>query len=158
QVNGSNSNTNSKGVSLPSAGGNASGGNSSASSEGSENDSSVGVAASVAVNRVKADNTAKVTNGADITAPGAVTISTQAQYDASAKGIGSAINMDDGSGGNIAAGVSVNWVGATNKATVSAGSVITSHDAVQGITIEAITPSGQTDDFVAWGASAAGGK
>ncbi|MGY3658238.1 LEPR-XLL domain-containing protein [Bradyrhizobium sp. USDA 376] len=156
QVNGSNASTNSKGVSLPSAGGNASSGNSSASSQGGQNDSGVSVAASIAVNRILADNTAKVTNGADITAQGAVMISAVAQYDGSAKAIGTGVKLDGDD--HIAAGVSVNWLGATNKALVGGGSIIISHDAVAGITLEAITPSGETNDFVAWGAAAAGGK
>ena len=96
-VNG-NSNTNegsSTSLSSASAQGNASDGNSSASSEGGENQSGVGVAAAVSVNVLIADNNAKVTDGADITASGAVKISAKAENDASAKAVGAALAMDN---------------------------------------------------------------
>ncbi|HUJ88277.1 MAG TPA: LEPR-XLL domain-containing protein, partial [Burkholderiales bacterium] len=156
-VNG-NSNTNqgsTTSLSSASAQGNASSGNSSASSEGGQNQSGVGVAAAVSVNVLIANNAAKVSDGADITAHNAVLISAQAENDASAKAVGAALAMDNST--NIGAGVSVNYVHATNKATVVGGgdgSVINGN----GITLEAVTPTGKTDDFVAWGAAAAGGK
>src|SRR5439155_1861038 len=114
--------------------------------------SGVGVAAAVSVNVLASNNTPKVPQGADVTAHNAVLISAQAEDDATAKGVGAALAMDNST--NIGAGVSVNVVNATNKSFVDSGSVISGN----GITIEAITPAGKTDDFVAWGAAAAGGK
>lgn len=144
---------NGNGAALPSAQDKASSGQSSTSSEGSKDSSGVGIAAAVAVNVVKAQNTTRITNGGDVTAQGAVTIQAQAEYDTNARGIGAAIAMDNNT--NIAAGVGLNVVlDSSNKAYVNAGSVIQGN----GIAIRAITPSGKTDDFVAWGAAAAGGK
>ena len=49
----------------------------------------------------------------------------------------------------------MNYVHANNKASVGSGGSVIQGD---GITIEAVTPAGKTNDFVAWGAAAAGGK
>ena len=66
-----------------------------------------------------------VNEGADVSAHDAVTIAAHAQYDASAKAIGSVNKMDDKTAGdNIGAGVSINWIGATNKALVEGGSTV----------------------------------
>ncbi len=81
-----------------------------------------------------------------------MTIGAYAQDDASAKGVGASIAMDNNV--NIAAGVGLNVVNATNEAFVGSGSVIKG----KGITIEAKTPASTTDDFIAWGASAGGGE
>src|SRR5271165_7216 len=144
---------------MPSAGGEASSSESMSSSSGGDtssggDSSGVGVAAAVAVNVLTANNTAEVTNGADITATsGAVTIAAMAQDSASAKGIGAAVAMNNSV--NIGAGVGLNVITGNNKAYVDAGSSVVQGN---GITIEAITPAGQTDNFIAWGAAAAGGK
>src|SRR5271165_2832849 len=144
---------------MPSAGGEASSSESMSSSSGGDtssggDSSGVGVAAAVAVNVLTANNTAEVTNGADITATsGAVTIAAMAQDSASAKGIGAAVAMNNSV--NIGAGGALNVITGNNKTYVDAGSSVVQGN---GITIEAITPAGQTDNFIAWGAAAAGGK
>jgi hypothetical protein len=122
------------------------------SDQSGEGSSGVGVAAAVSVNVVTSNNTAKITHGANITAHNAVTVAAQSEDDASAKGIGASVAMDNNA--NIGAGVGLNVATVTNTAFVDAGSTVQGN----GITIEAITPASTTDDFVAWGAAAAGGK
>ena len=56
---------------------------------------------------------------------------------------------------NIGAGVALNVVSGGNNAIVDKGGSAVKGD---GISIEAITPAAQTDNFIAWGAAAAGGK
>src|SRR5579862_9327040 len=142
---------------LPSASGEASSSESSSSKAGGStsgggDSSGVGIAAAVAVNVLTANNTAEITDGADITAEEAVTVEAEAQDTASAKGVGAAVAMDNST--NIGAAVALNVVNGTNEAYVDTGGSVVTGD---GITVEAITPSGQTDNFVAWGAAAAGG-
>lgn len=138
---------------LPSANDQKDSANSDSSSQGGGDSGGVSVAASVSVNVLVAHNTASVTHGADITAHNAVTIETQAEIDATSKAVGSSVSIDSNSD-MIGVGVSVNVVNASNKAFVDTGSAITG----KGITIEAITPASKTDDFISWGAAAAGGK
>ena len=134
-----------------SAGGDTSSGGSSG--KGGGDSSGVGVAAAVSVNVLTANNTAEVSNGADVSASGAVTIAAEAGDSASAEAIGASVAMDNNV--NIGAGVALNVVNGSNKAFVDAGGSAVQGD---GITIEAVTPSGQSDNFIAWGAAAAGGK
>jgi hypothetical protein len=152
QVN-DNSNTKQGGgkTDLPSAKDNANSGDSKSQNEGnSSNSAKVGVAGAVGVNVVTAHNNARITHGADVTATGAVKISAVAEYDAIAKGVGAALGMDNDT--NIGVGVALNVVNASNQAYVdSGGSVVQG----QSIAIEAKTPDGKADDFIAWGASAA---
>ena len=89
----------------------------------------------------------------DVTASGAVTIEAQAQDSASAKGISAAVAMSNSV--NVGVGVGLNVVNGANEAYVDTGGSVVKGG---GITIEAITPASTTDDFVAWGAAAAGGK
>ena len=159
QQEGSATDAGAKSQTLPSAGGEASSSESTSSSSGGEtssggDSSGVGVAAAVAVNVLTAHNTAEITNGADITATsGAVTIAAQGQDNASAKAVGSSLAMNNNV--NIGAGVGLNVVNASNDAFVASGGSVVKG---AGITVEAITPTGQTDNFIAWGAAAAGGK
>jgi len=54
---------------------------------------------------------------------------------------------------DVAASIGVNVLNVTNTATIESGSVLRGG----GVTLEAITPSGQANSFVIWGAAAAGG-
>ena len=159
QQEGSATDAGAKSQTLPSAGSQASSSESTSSSSGGQtsgggDSSGVGVAAAVAVNVLTAHNTAEITNGADITATsGAITIEAQGQDNASAKAVGSSLAMNNNV--NIGAGVGLNVVTASNNAFVASGGSVVKG---AGITVEAITPTGQTDNFIAWGAAAAGGK
>ncbi|WP_456654689.1 hypothetical protein [Bradyrhizobium sp. JR3.5] len=107
------------------------------------------MAASVSVNVLTSDNTAKITHGANITAHGALKLSAQAEDDAGAKAVGASLAMNNST--NVGAAVGLNVVNATNKAQVTGASTVSGN----GITIEAIIPTGKTDDFIVWGAAAA---
>ncbi len=149
QVNG---NSNTGGSSLPSASSDTSGANSQSSSQGGGDSGGVGVAASVSVGVLTLNNNATVTNGAALSATGAVTIQAQAGIDDKTLAVGSSVSIQSGST-EVGAGVSVAVVNTTNDAEVGNGSAI----AGNGITIAAVTPAGKTDNFVVWGAAAAGG-
>ncbi len=87
------------------------------SSQGGGGSSGVSVAASVAVSVVTANTTAKITNGADLTATNkAITIRSEAELDVSAKAIGASLGMDNDV--NIGAGVTVSVVKGSNTAFV----------------------------------------
>ncbi len=137
--------------STPSASGQTSSASGSASGESGGGSSGVGVAAAVAVNVIVHDNIAQVTNGADIETTGEVKISAQAEVDGSAKALGTAVTLSDSN--MIGAAVGVNVATVNNKALVTGASLIEG----DGITVEAVTTGSAKNEFVVWGASAAGG-
>jgi hypothetical protein len=150
-----NANTN-KGskTATPSAQGETSSANGKSSSQSGQGGDGVGVAAAVAVNVASAHNSANITHGAHVSASGAVTVQGQVEIDATAKGVGTSVQLDSGSNVNVAAGVGLNVVNASNVAYVDSGSDVRGN----GITIQAISPAGKSDNFIAWGAAAGGGQ
>ena len=105
----------------------------------------VGVAAAIAINIARLTNTATVTDGADLTGTGAVTLSAQASIDSKAQADGMSVNLSDSAGTVISAAVALNFANVTNTATVGDGSTITGN----GVTIEAVTTADERNDFVA---------
>jgi len=95
----------------------------------------------------------RLSSGADVYADGAVSVSALAEVDAEAKALGYAISLESEST-NVAAAVALNVVDAANRAFVESGSYIQG----AGVTIEAVTPGTERDDFIVWGASAGGGQ
>ena len=85
----------------------------------------VGVAAAIAINIARLTNTATVTDGADLTGTGAVTLSAQASIDSKAQADGMSVNLSDSAGTVISAAVALNFANVTNTATVGDGSTIT---------------------------------
>ena len=124
------------------------------SGSSSTSSSSVGIAAAVAVNVVDIENEASIVSGADVDAGGAVTVSAGAEVDATAKALGSATSLGGSEANNIAAAVGLNVATVENRAFVNSGSTIEG----SGITIEAVTPNTERNDFIVWGAAAGGGK
>ena len=151
-----NPNTNTKGAgTLPKASDNSTGtgkANSTTGEQGGDSNSGgVGVAASISLNWVVISNIASIAQGVHVTATsGHVQVSAENSTDAAAKATGLSYSVD---GSHIAAAVGVNVANITNDATVGQDAVVTGH----GITIEAVNTSGNENDFVVWGLSAAGG-
>ena len=139
--------------SLPSAQTESSSASSEAEGSSGTGSSGVGVAAAVAVNVVDVSNTARIVSGADVYADGAVTVSAEAEVDATAKAVGSAISLESESN-NVAAAVGLNVAKIQNRAFVDSGSTVQG----AGITIEAVVPGDAVDEFIVWGAAAGGGQ
>ena len=137
--------------STPSASGQTSAASGTAGGESGGGSSGVGVAAAVAVSYIGLDNIAEVASGADITTTGAVKVSAQAEVDETSKALGLAVTLEDSN--MIGAAVGVNVASINNKARVLGGSVI--HG--DGITVEAVTTGSNKNEFIVWGAAAAGG-
>ena len=153
QVN-DNANTAGKtGGGVPSSNDSASTGNSNASSQSGSSGGSVGIAAAIAVNWVVTDNVARIGNNAHVIGgTGLVKVSAKNQNDSSAKAYGLASNLDNSN--NIAAAVGLNVVDVSNTASIGDDA----HVEGVGITVEAITPAGEQNDFIVWGLAGAGGK
>ena len=151
-----NNNTNTAGKTgggVPSSNDSASTGNSNASTQSGSSGGSVGIAAAISVNWVVTDNVARVGNNAHVTGTtGAVSVSAKNQNDSSAKAYGLSSNLNNSN--NIAAAVGLNVVDVSNTASVGDDA----HVEGVGITVEAITPAGQQNDFIVWGLAGAGGK
>ena len=141
----------------PSANDSAADGNGTANSESSKNGGGVGVAAALAVSWVETVNTAAIGANASIRATGAggqVKVSARNQTDTTTKAIGASTDLSSST--SIGAAVGLNVVEMANNALVGVDADVTSEDG--SITVEAITPVGQRNDFVSWGLAAAGGK
>ncbi len=149
-----NPNTNDKGVgTLPSAGSETTSANSTSSSESGKSGGGVGVAAAIAVNWVVTTNTARIASNVTITAnTGAVTVSARNHIDATAKATG--LSADLAQGTSVGAAVGLNVADSTNTAVIDTDADVSGN----GITVEAITPAGERNDYVVWGLAAAGGK
>jgi len=99
-------------------------------------------------------NMARVANGVALTATGGhVKVSATDQTDATAKAIGTALCTSGDCDANIGAAVGLNVVQVTSTAEIGTGATISG----AGVTVEAIIPAGQRNDFIAWGLAAAGG-
>ncbi|MFL6035275.1 MAG: beta strand repeat-containing protein, partial [Gaiellaceae bacterium] len=151
-----NPNTNGKtGGDLPKSNDSASQGNGEASSQSGSKGGGVGVAAGVSVNWVRGTNTASVGSGVTLTGSGAVKVSAQLETGATAKAIAVAFDLSlSGSDARVAAAVGFNYTDVHNMALVRQDAQVSGN----GITVEAVMPAGKENDFVALGASAAGGK
>ena len=151
-----NPNTNGKtGGDLPKSNDSASQGNGQASSQSGSQGGGVGVAAGVSVNWIRGTNTASVGSGVTLTGSGAVKVSAELETGATAKAIAVAFDLSlSGSDARIAAAVGFNYTDVHNTALVKQDAQVSGN----GITVEAVMPAGKENDFVALGASAAGGK
>ena len=89
----------------------------------------LGVSAAIGLNLVTADAKATVGSGGVLTAPGAVTIRSSSNTDASSKADASAVNSTVG----VAVAFALNQVDATNEASVGDGAFVSG----AGVTIEA---------------------
>jgi len=159
QVSGNDNTKNTGTGTLPTASSGTTEGNDASSSETGSEGGGVGVAAAISVNWVDTQNTARIAGGITVIGrTGAVSVSAQNQTDASAISIGIALNTDsltsEESSNQIGAAVGLNVALIKNTATIGAGATVTGN----GITAEAITPTGQRNDFTVWGMAAAGGK
>ncbi|HEX5279640.1 MAG TPA: hypothetical protein VFW28_06150 [Micropepsaceae bacterium] len=127
--------------------------NSTSTSKSGGGGSSVGIAASIAVNYASVSNTADVGDSVMLHATsGAVKVSATAKVDAQARTDSTAINQDGSV--DIAAAFSLNDISITNKATVNTGADVTGN----GITVEAVTPQGDQNNVSARALAAAGNK
>ena len=161
QVNGDNPNTKDKGTgALPSSSGGTdtnngtTGANSKSSSESGSGGGGTGVAGAIAVNWVVMTSSARITADRTVTATtGAVTVRALSQVDATARAMGSAIDLENDTG--VGAAVGLNVQDLTNTASIGTDAVVNGN---AGVTVEAITPDGQRNDFIVWGIAAGGGK
>ncbi len=120
------------------------------------------VAGAIGVNVETSSANASIPNGLTITATGLLTVHTSNDTDGLAKGDGSATAGANTSSTSVGVGIAINYVRATNQATVGNGTITS-----QGLTVEALmntTAPGDTDqgtsNFTAMavsGASGAGG-
>src|SRR5262249_54199772 len=119
---------------------------------GSGGASGFGIAASVSIGYLNVTNSANVMGGADITATGAATVSTQTSIDAKSQADSTAVSLN--SNVSFGAAVALNFVQFTSNAIVGTGSV------VQGssVTLEAVTTDNERNDYVATAFTAAGNK
>ncbi len=139
-------------ASLPNINDLMSSGSSSSQSNSSTNSSGVNVPASLAINLHDAINRAAIESGADVTTTGSITVSTIGHSDAITKAVGTSVTLTESS--NIGAGVGLTFATFENRVNVSTGSIVKGN----GVTLEAITPPGQNNDYVTWGAAAGGGR
>ena len=127
--------------------------NSQSSGQSGGGGSSVGIAASIAVDVVSVSNAASIGSNVTVAAnSGAVQVSASTNVDAKARTDSTAVDLDGSA--NIAAAFSLNAVSITNTATVGAGADVSGN----GITVEAITPVGDHNDISARALSVAGNK
>ena len=108
-------------------------------------------------------STAEVEDGASIKSGGAVKVSSTSEVDATTKAIGLALSQggsdkegskDSGDTTGVAAGLSVNVGIVHNDARIGDGAEV--HG--DGITVEAVTPVGKSNDVIAWGIAGAGSQ
>ncbi len=118
------------------------------------------VAGAIGVNVETSSAQASIPNGLTITATGLLTVHTSNDTDGLAKGDGSATAGANTSSTSVGVGIAINYVRATNQATVGNGSVSS-----QGLTVEALmntTAPGDTDqgtsNFTAMAVSGASGS
>ncbi len=111
----------------------------------------VGIAASVAVNALSIKNSALISNGADVTATGSVTVSAPAHVISKTIADSSAIDITSGDVG-VGAAVALNWVSLTNTAEIGSESLVMGN----GITIQAVTTDNLTNDYSATAFAVAG--
>lgn len=136
--------------STPKSKDNAKGANDQSKSESDSSGGGVGIAASVGVNALSIHNTAQISHGADVTATGAVSVSAPAHVVARTTSDSSTVDLNGDV--NIGAAVSLNVASLTNSALVGTDSTVTGN----GITVEAITPANQTNDYTATAYAVAG--
>ncbi|HKT57060.1 MAG TPA: hypothetical protein VJR25_09840, partial [Microbacterium sp.] len=126
--------------------------NSSSSGKSGQKGGGTGIAAAIAVNWVSAANTADIADGVTITATGGevdVTASDLTGSTTKATGIAADLNNNT----SIGAAVSLDVQTMHNTAAIG-DSTVTG----DGITVQAITPTGKHDDFIVWAIAAAAAK
>ncbi len=137
---------------LPSGNSAMSTGNGTANSNSSSRGSGLGIAASLGVNVLNASSIARIDSAAAINAgSSAIVVRASQLVNESTKAMGTSVALSDST--KIGASAGLSFATIVNSATVETGSIVRGG----GITIEAITPAGQANSFVAWGAAAAGG-
>jgi len=136
--------------STPSSNDNAKSANDQSKSESDSSGGGVGIAASVGVNALSIHNTAQISHGADVTATGAVSVSAPAHVVARATSDSSTVDLNGDA--NIGAAVSLNIASLTNSALIGTGSTVSGN----AITVEAMTPANQTNDYTATAYAVAG--
>ena len=144
---------------LPKAKDNADKGNNSAKSSGASG-SGVGVAAAVGVNWQIVNNQAIIADNLNITSNGgSITVFALNQTDAATRAIGTSLSKN--ATANVSAAVGLNVADVTNLAYVGKNAKINAtatNGTVGNITIAAITPGGESNEFVSWGFAASGGS
>lgn len=144
---------------LPKAKDNADKGNNSAKSSGASG-SGVGVAAAVGVNWQIVNNQAIIADNLNITSNGgSITVSALNQTDAATRAIGTSLSKN--ATANVSAAVGLNVADVTNLAYVGKNAKINAtatNGTVGNITIAAITPEQESNEFVSWGFAASGGS
>ncbi len=108
-------------------------------SGGSKGSTKIGIAAAVAVNVLTTSTVASIDNGLTVTARGALAVGTTNQSGALALADGRATNNQN----SIGAAVSLNVANVTNKATIGSTDSISA----AGVSVTAIMPAGQVNDF-----------
>lgn len=144
---------------LPKAKDNADKGNNSAKSSGASG-SGVGVAAAVGVNWQIVNNQAIIADNLNITSNGgSITVSALNQTDAATRAIGTSLSKN--ATANVSAAVGLNVADVTNLAYVGKNvkiNAMATNGTVGNITIAAITPEEESNEFVSWGFAASGGS
>ena len=127
---------------LPSSSDSTSTANSSSSSQSGSSGGGTGVAASIAVNWVVTSNTASIGSNRTVSATsGGVSVRAVNETDAAARADGFAVNLENDN--SIGAGVGLNVQDVTNSASIGTDSTVSG----SSITVEATTPSGETNDW-----------
>ncbi|EXI89661.1 MAG: hypothetical protein AW11_01349 [Candidatus Accumulibacter regalis] len=138
---------------LPTAQGSIDGANSDANAQSGNGASGIGVAAAVAVNWVRATSTAAIGDAVRVSAADGVRVEVANEADATTKATGTSLSND--ASANIGAAVGLNIATVQNTASVGHHAQVLTADG--GITVSAITPAQETNDFVVWGSAAASG-
>ncbi len=115
--------------------------NTKSSEESDSSGGSVGVAAAVAINALSIKNSAKIVQGADVIASGAIAISAPTHIVSEARADSSAVDISGDA--SVAAAVALIWVSLTNLAHVEGDSQISGSD----VKVEAMTTGNQTNDY-----------
>ena len=123
-----------------------------ASAESGAGVKGVGVAAAIALNVLAPTTNAFIADNVHLDAGGALRVSAGSETDAKAEATGSATDLIVST--NVGAAVGVNIVTDTVRGWIGANTVVEAG----GITVEAITPDGRTNDFSARRFGAGGGQ
>ncbi|MFA5028798.1 MAG: hypothetical protein WC713_13085, partial [Candidatus Methylomirabilota bacterium] len=143
--------------SLDKANSNATNKTSGADGTGGTGSASVGVAAGIGVNWVTADTTASIADGVHVVAGGALGVLAESETDLVTLAVGASISTDsenEDNKTNVGAAVGLNVADVSNRALIGSNAAVEA----DGISVMAVTPTGETNDSTVWALAIGGGK
>ena len=124
---------------------------------GGTGSASVGVAAGIGVNWVTSDTTASIADGVHVIAGGTLEVLAESETDLATLVVGASISTDsknEDNKTNVGAAVGLNVADVSNRALIGSNAVVEA----DGISVKAVTPTGETNDARVWALAIGGGK